>query len=128
MRAVGYLIDAVPAVLFGLFGLIPLVGPVIVGILATPYWLLRDVTGASLGKRLLRFRVVSKTGGEASVGARVLRNVPLALCTAPLIIPLLGLLIAPPVGFLIALMEGICIFAKGERVGDIIAGTSVVRP
>ena len=53
-RVAGYLIDVLPAIVLGLFGLIPIMGPIMAGLMLTPYWLLRDVTGSSLGKLILR--------------------------------------------------------------------------
>src|SRR6266849_5487997 len=88
-RAGAYIIDVIP--------------PLIVGFSLAPYWLLRDITGASIGKLLLSLRVVAKDGQEASVGKRILRNLPLAIGPSLLIIPLLGYIIAPTVAFLVSL-------------------------
>ena len=41
IRVASYFIDLLPAMILGLFGLIPLIGAIIVGLLLTPYWLLR---------------------------------------------------------------------------------------
>lgn len=127
VRVGGYLIDFIPAVLMGLFGLIPLFGIIIAGLLLVPYWLLRDITGASLGKLLLGTRVMGKDGQEASVGARILRNLPLAVGPAFFIIPVLGYLIGPPIALLAILIEAILVVTQGERLGDRLAGTVVVK-
>jgi hypothetical protein len=50
LRVAGYFIDVVPALILSLVSLIPFIGLIFAGILLTPYWLLRDITGASLGK------------------------------------------------------------------------------
>src|SRR5947207_15688132 len=97
VRVAGYLIDLLPAVLIGLIGLIPIAGIILAGLLLTPYWLLRDIGGASLGKIVLGTRVTRKDGSPASVGARVLRNIPLAIGPALMIIPFPGHRLAPSV-------------------------------
>jgi uncharacterized RDD family membrane protein YckC len=89
-RVVGYLIDVVPTLLIGLLGLIPIVGIMLKGLLLCPYWLLRDVTGSSLGKLVMGSRVVLKDGREAPVSARILRNLPIAIPGGLLVIPFLG--------------------------------------
>jgi uncharacterized RDD family membrane protein YckC len=126
-RVAGYLIDVLPAIVLGLFGLIPIMGPIMAGLMLTPYWLLRDVTGSSLGKLILRTMVVRKDGQPASAGARVLRNVPLAIGPALLIIPLVGYFLGPATAGIAVLVEGIMLLTQGERVGDRIAGTTVVK-
>lgn len=126
-RVAAYFIDVIPAIVLGLFGFIPVVGVIIAGLLLTPYWLLRDVTGASLGKHVLGLRVSQRNGLPAGIGARVLRNIPLAIGPSLLIIPLLGYLLGPPVACVMVLVETILLLAQGERLGDKLAGTTVVR-
>ena len=127
IRVAGYLIDVLPAIVLGLFALIPIMGPIMAGLLLTPYWLLRDITGSSLGKLILRTMVVRKDGQPASTGARILRNLPLALGPAFLIIPFLGYFLAPATAGVTVLVEAIMLLSQGERVGDRIAGTTVVK-
>lgn len=127
IRVCAYLIDCIPAMLIGLFNLIPIAGAVICGLLATPYWLLRDVTGASLGKLVLGLRVVSKDGSDSTVGQRVLRNLTLAIGPALLIIPLLGIILCAIIGGVIGLVEIIFFLTQRERLGDRFAKTAVVR-
>lgn len=127
IRVAGYLIDVIPAALLGLFSLIPVVGPMIVGLLLTPYWLLRDVGGASLEKLVLRTRIVRENGQPAGAGARVLRNLPLAIGPAFLIIPLLGYVLGPGITGLIVLVEAVMLLTQGYRVGDRLAGTIVIK-
>lgn len=126
LRAAGYLIDVLPTILVGLLGLIPIAGPIMVGLVITPYWLLRDVTGASLGKLALNMRVVAANGQPASVASRLIRNVPLAIPGMFMIVPFLGIVVAPAIGLVIILIEAISLFAQGRRVGDMLAGTTVV--
>jgi uncharacterized RDD family membrane protein YckC len=126
-RAAAYIIDVIPAALAGLmFGWIPFVGAMIAGFILAPYWLLRDITGASIGKLVLGLRVVAKDNQEASIGKRVLRNLPLAIGPALLVIPIVGYIVAPFVALPISLVEIILLFSQGERLGDKLAGTSVV--
>jgi uncharacterized RDD family membrane protein YckC len=127
IRVAGYLIDVVPAIVLGLFGMIPVLGPIIAGLLLSPYWLLRDISGASIGKLILGYKVVLKGGQPASVGARILRNLPLAVGPAFLIIPFLGYILGPAVSCIAVLVEGILVLTGGERLGDKIAGTTVIK-
>ncbi len=126
-RTAGYLIDVIPAIILGLFALIPIIGPMIAGLLLAPYWLLRDVTGASFGKRLLGMRITMRDGQPTRVGARIVRNIPLAIGPALLIIPLLGYVIGPPTAGIITLAEAVLLWTGGERLGDKLAGTAVVK-
>jgi uncharacterized RDD family membrane protein YckC len=127
IRVAGYLIDVVPAIVLGLFVMFPVLGPIIAGLLLSPYWLLRDISGASIGKLILGYKVVLKGGQPASVGARILRNLPLAVGPAFLIIPFLGYLLGPAVSCIAVLVEGILVLTGGERLGDKIAGTTVIK-
>jgi uncharacterized RDD family membrane protein YckC len=127
IRVAGYLIDVVPAVVLGLFGLIPVVGPIIAGLLLAPYWLLRDAAGASLGKLVLGSRIALKNGAPATIGARILRNLPLAIGPAFLIIPFLGYFLGPLIAGAAILVETILLLRVGERLGDKFAGTIVVK-
>jgi len=117
----------VPAVFLGFFALIPIAGPVIAGLLLTPYWLLRDVFGVSLGKLALGMRIVRLNGQPASAAPRILRNVPLMVGPACLIIPVLGYILAPPVAGIAVLVEGVLVLTQGSRLGDRLAGTVVVK-
>jgi len=127
LRITGYLIDVVPACVLGLFGLIPIFGPIIAGLVLAPYWLLRDIAGASLGKLILGTRIITKNGLSARAGARVLRNVPLAVGPAFLIIPFLGYVLGPAISLLAVLIESILLVLRGERLGDRLAKTIVVK-
>lgn len=127
LRVAGYLIDVVPAVFLGLVGLIPIAGPIIAGLLLTPYWLFRDVFGVSLGKVLLGMRIVQRDGSPASAAARVLRNLPLIAGPLCLLIPILGYFLVVPVAGTVVLVEGILVLSQGSRLGDKIAGTVVVK-
>ena len=56
-----------------------------------------------------------------------MRNLPLAIGQAFLIIPVLGYFLGPPIAGLIILIEGILILTQGERLGDRMAGTMVMK-
>src|SRR5690348_17102300 len=90
LRVAGYFIDVVPALILGLVALIPIVGLIFAGLLLAPYWLLRDITGASLGKLVLGMRVVGQNGQPASKGALMARNLPLIAAPVCMMIPVLG--------------------------------------
>lgn len=127
VRVAGYLIDVIPAMFLGLVGLIPIAGAIFAGLLLTPYWLLRDVFGASLGKLLLGSKIVQKDGSPAHVGARVMRNLPLMIGPALLVIPFAGYILGPMVAGIVILVEGILVLGDGSRLGDRLAGTKVVK-
>lgn len=126
-RAFGYLIDVLPLLLIGLISLIPFVGIILYGFILIFYWLLRDITGGSLGKMAMGTKVVAKDGSPASTGARILRNVTLAIPGLVLAIPLVGYIGGPICGSTMVLLEVFMLLGSGERVGDKIAGTIVVK-
>jgi uncharacterized RDD family membrane protein YckC len=127
-RAGSYLIDLIPAFLMGAaLGWIPIIGAILLGFVLGAYWLFRDVLGASLGKLLLGLRIDGPGGDSAGIGRRVLRNLPIAFGPALLVIPVFGYVIAPTVAFLIILTEVIMLATQKERLGDRLAGTTVVR-
>lgn len=128
LRVGAYLLDVIPAILVGLaVGWIPLVGAIMLGFILLAYWLLRDITGSSMGKLILGLRVVGKDGSPSGPMQRVLRNLPIAVGPAMLIIPLAGYAIAPPVAGILILTEAVLLLAKKERLGDMLAGTTVVK-
>jgi uncharacterized RDD family membrane protein YckC len=127
LRVAGYLIDVIPAIFLGLVGLIPIVGPIMAGLLLTPYWLFRDAFGASPGKLLLGMRIVRVNGQPASAATRVLRNLPLIAGPLCLLIPVLGYFLVVPVAGTVVLIEGILVLTQGSRLGDRLAGTVVVK-
>lgn len=75
--------------------------------------LLEGLSGATPGKRLMRLRVVGAGGGRAGLGRSLVRNV-LRVVDG---LPTLGL-----VGAIL-----ISVTAERTRVGDLVAGTRVVR-
>jgi uncharacterized RDD family membrane protein YckC len=128
LRVGAYLIDVIPAILAGLaVGWIPIVGAVMLGFILFAYWLLRDITGSSIGKLVLGLRVVKKDGSPSGIKERILRNLPIAAGPGLLIIPLAGYAIAPPMAGILILTESVLLLAKNERLGDMLAGTTVVK-
>jgi uncharacterized RDD family membrane protein YckC len=127
IRAAGYLIDVVPAIFLGLFGIVPVIGTMISGVLLLGYWLLRDIGGRSLGKLLLGMRVASADGSPAPVGSRILRNVTLAIGPAFLLVPFAGHFAGPGAAIVFIVIEILMLLAQGNRLGDRIAGTTVVK-
>jgi uncharacterized RDD family membrane protein YckC len=126
-RVVGYLIDILPAIPLGLFGIIPIIGQIIAGLFLASYWLLRDITGNSLGKMLLKTHVVLRNGEESGTGARVLRNLPLMIAPVLFMIPFIGYILGSSVSIIVILVESIMLLTQGERLGDKLAGTIVVK-
>lgn len=126
-RVVGYLIDLIPLVILAPLNLVPIVGHVAYAFIGMCYWALRDAPGASLGKLALGNVVVGLNGGEATAGARIARNIPLALPMMFGLIPFLGMVIAPTLAFVVLLAEAISIVTTGDRVGDRLAKTTVVK-
>jgi uncharacterized RDD family membrane protein YckC len=128
IRLLGYLIDIIPAVIVGVaIGWIPVLGSIVVGAALFAYWLLRDITGASLGKIVLGTQVVKKDGSPSSTKERILRNVPMIVGPVLMMIPFAGLVIGPSISVLIILVETVLLFTKRERMGDMLAGTTVVK-
>jgi uncharacterized RDD family membrane protein YckC len=127
LRVAGYFIDVVPALILSLVSLIPFIGLIFAGILLTPYWLLRDITGASLGKLALGMRVIGQNGQPASKGALMLRNLPLIAAPVCMIIPVLGYFLFAPVALIVVLVEAVMLLSQGSRLGDKMAGTVVVK-
>jgi uncharacterized RDD family membrane protein YckC len=119
-----FLIDL--ALLLLLSGLTTLLGPV-AAVFAFLYQLFRDAGGASIGKRLLGMKVVSKTGRPATATQWILRNVVFVLPTIALVVPALGFLAESGLELLIAGIELVLLLVTGSRLGDRIAGTTVVR-
>lgn len=129
IRVLGYIIDILPTFFVMVIALIPIVGQILAGLVLITYWLLRDIGGASLGKLALGYQVVRADGQPSSGAQRVVRN--LTFVPAPLIImipiPFLSLAIGAAVGFVVIVTELVFLLATGNRAGDILAGTRVVK-
>ena len=71
IRIGAYLIDLLPLIPVVVpLSFIPIIGAMLIGLIVSSYWLLRDITGASLGKLVLGLRVVGKNGMPTSVPSR----------------------------------------------------------
>jgi uncharacterized RDD family membrane protein YckC len=123
----GYFLDLLPTLLVLLVGWIPIIGFMLAGAFLVPYWLLRDITGGSLGKLVLGLRVVRKDGLPASAGARAIRNVPLIFGPLCMLVPILGYIFAIPIAMIVVFVEAIMLLSQGDRLGDRLAGTTVVK-
>ena len=127
MRFVGVLIDWIPTLLLGLVIWVPFVGPVLGGLVGAAYWLLRDIKGASPGKLVLKERVVMKDGLAADQKALIMRNITIAAPSLCLAIPVAGYILGPVVALAALITEIVFLATKGERLGDQIAGTKVIK-
>jgi uncharacterized RDD family membrane protein YckC len=125
-RVVGGFIDVAPllvaTVVIGVFA-----GPLDISVTVTRLvaglgLLLKDVAGASPGKRLVGVRVADRDGGPASRVRRIVRNVTLAGAPLFMGVPFLGGL-----GAVICVAEMALVLANRERLGDRLAGTTIVR-
>lgn len=125
-RVAGFAIDFLLLVL-----LVPLLGaiPFLYPLVATGYILFRDSNGASFGKLLVGSQVVDRSGAPASAKQLILRNLIFVLgdIAAVLPIPFLGAALST-LGFGgLALIETFALLVLGERLGDKMAGTIVIK-
>ena len=128
LRALGYIIDVIPMIIIGVvIGWIPIIGAIIFGVILLCYWLLRDFAGHSLGKIVLGLEVVKKDGTPSDTKARILRNVTIAIGPAFLILPVIGYVLGPVLSLICIVTEMIMLLVTKERIGDRLAGTTVVK-
>ena len=133
-RVIAVIIDAVLA---AVVSFVPVVG----GILATAYWLVRDgldfdfMDHRSIGKKVMKLRPVTLDGQPLDIAASVKRNWMFGLggiVTMVWWIPVLGWLIAivlAPIAFVIGIVELVLVLtdAESRRMGDKMAGTRVIE-
>lgn len=123
-RFIAALVDGI---ITGVVSLIPTVGWVV----AVAYSLAKDglFEGASIGKKLMKLKVRTLDGGQADYMVSVKRNAIFAIPNVFMIIPVLGFLLAGPVGLAIAIVETFFVFTDplGRRIGDKFAGSVVVE-
>ena len=128
LRIGAVLIDVIPIIIVSVvFGWIPIAGLMLTGLIGIAYWLLRDINGASLGKILLGLKVVKKDLSPSETKDRILRNVTLVPGYVMMLIPLAGYVLAPAISFCMGVLELVFLLTQKERLGDRIAGTTVVR-
>jgi uncharacterized RDD family membrane protein YckC len=126
-RVLGFAIDFAISMIAAILLVIPGLGQILAALIWTVYFLFRDINGASLGKMAVGNVVISKNGGPASARQKILRNVLLVLPDLTEWIPLVGLLTGSTVLLIVLGVEGLSLMATGERLGDKIAGTLVVK-
>ncbi|MBM3319571.1 MAG: RDD family protein [Candidatus Eisenbacteria bacterium] len=114
-----------------LLGMIPAIG----WLAGSAYMLLRDgfssgiLDRRSLGKKAMRIRPVVLAGSPVTFAISARRNVIFAVPLLLLVIPVLGLVLAPAASIVILIIEtGLVLTDRdGRRYGDRIAGTLVVE-
>ena len=127
-RAFAIIIDGVLA---GIVAVIPVVG----GLVAAAYMLLRDgldvdfMKQRSLGKKLMGLRPVTLDGSPMDITASIKRNWIFAIGAIVSVVPILGLILAPLIGRIVGIVEIVLVITKddGRRWGDQLAGTQVVE-
>ena len=132
-RAIAAIIDAVVAMVVGLI-------PVIGGIIATAYWLVRDgldvefMDHRSLGKKVMKLRPVTLDGSPVDMMVSMKRNWMFALggIAGFFAMTIIGLVIAIPLGliaFVLGIIEVVLVLtdAEGRRIGDKTGGTRVIE-
>ncbi|BDC49657.1 hypothetical protein F183_A19730 [Bryobacterales bacterium F-183] len=95
----------------------------VVAVIGAAWFLMRDAMGLSIGKKIMGLEVVSKHGGPASQEQLKKRNFTLAGGQACVAVPFIGGLVA----FAVNIYEAYMLFSKGERYGDQMAETMVVK-
>lgn len=132
-RFIAAIIDAVIAVVIGF---IPIIG----GLIATAYWLVRDgldvdfMDHRSLGKKVMKLRPVTLDGAPVDIMTSMKRNWMFALggVAQLLAFTIIGLLIAIPLAmavFVIGIVEVVLVLtdSEGRRLGDKFAKTKVIE-
>jgi len=132
-RFIAAIIDAVIALAIGF---IPIIG----GLVATAYWLVRDgldidfMDHRSLGKKVMKLRPVTLDGGPVDIMTSMKRNWMFALIGVAQLLAytIIGLLIAIPLAllvFAIGIVEVVLVLtdSEGRRLGDKFANTKVIE-
>lgn len=126
-RVIAFVIDVLPIMVLALLHFLPIIGWMFYGFLHACYWLLRDYTGASLGKMALGAYVTSEDGTPATTQQRILRNITLAAPGIVGMIPIVGIVFEALFAVLFFGAEAVLLLTTGRRLGDRIAGTTVYR-
>ena len=127
LRAGAYLIDLAPAMVISLcLSWLPAGGTIAAAIFLLAWWLLRDITGRSIGKRMLGLKVVRQDGSESGPRERILRNVTLIGGPVSMLIPVSGTMIGSAAGLVITVIEVLSLVMLKRRLGDMLAGTAVI--
>lgn len=110
-----------------LLSLVPILGGLLASAIYISYWALRDISGASLGKRALKLEVIQVDGTPPRAGPRVVRNITFFLPALLLIIPYVGTILFVLVLSCLFSVEILVLLTSGRRIGDRLAGTMVVK-
>ncbi len=83
--------------------------------------------GASVGKHLVRLRVIKSNGKVAGLSESIMRNLTIAFAMGVLVIPAIGWILFFTIGALVLAVETYFVIhdPQGTRIGDLIAQTSV---
>ena len=132
-RAIAMIIDAVAAMVVGFI-------PVIGGLIATAYWLLRDgldvefMDHRSLGKKIMKLRPVMLDGSPVDMVASAKRNWMFAIggIGGFFAMTIIGLVLAIPlflIAFVLGIIEVVLVItdAEGRRIGDKTGATRVIE-
>jgi uncharacterized RDD family membrane protein YckC len=126
-RFLAFAIDWLISVPIGFFAVIPFVGSFVAVCFLVPYWMFRDIGGASIGKRIMGLRVVNYEGRMPSLGKRVRRNALMWFCVLLVAIPVIGLGFFA-IGFgIVVILEVVFIIQRGESLSDRDAKCLVVK-
>lgn len=131
----------VAALIDGVIAAIPSVIPVIGPIIGSAYTLTKDAVvyeltqnedflNRSIGKKVMNLEV-AVLGGETNVDwtISIKRNIPLAIGSVIMIVPVIGWIIGGIVALVLGAIEIILVLtdASGRRIGDKFAETQVVE-
>lgn len=122
-RLLAFIIDCLIASLLLTAGKIGL-------LLAIAYWLLRDgldfsfMNKRSIGKNLMKLKVVTTDGSDIDYMTSIKRNWTFAIAYLPALG--LGGMIGF-IGFILFIVEGVMVLSDGIRIGDKSASTQVVE-
>lgn len=114
--------------------------PIIGALVGTAYTLTKDAVmyevtkqgewqNRSLGKKLFNLEVTRRNGDNIDLMTSVKRNIPLAIGTLLMIVPIIGWVAGPVVALIFGVIEIVLVATdkRGIRMGDRWAGTQVVE-
>jgi uncharacterized RDD family membrane protein YckC len=127
LRFVAMVVDNLPLMIVFPFTFIPIIGALVTLLIIVPYWLLRDVTGAGIGKRLMGLEVIQVDGTPPRQGPRILRNITIVAPNICLVVPGFGHLLFFLFSLIVYLGEIVLVLSGNRRLGDRLAGTMVVQ-
>ncbi|HEY2848124.1 MAG TPA: RDD family protein, partial [Pyrinomonadaceae bacterium] len=121
------LIDVLCAIPLGFLAIIPFLG-IIGAPLACAYWISRDsfFGGQSIGKKVVGLKVIKPDGSPFLWADSVKRNI-IYFALLVLMIPVYGIFFNAFLSGPLSLAELIMVLTGGQRIGDRMGGTYVVR-